>query len=90
MIKEVRKDIIYETFPSRELMIKSILELVSCGKADSIIHKGNPNDIGYKKIKNILTGKPSAKISPDTIKNQYKSIVESSENRQFCIIYKNK
>lgn len=85
---ELKDKVVYETFTSKKELQNKILSMIIKSRTDKILYKGNPNDIDYKLMKKILLVDYTQKIDPEIIKNRYISIVESTEERNFCLIYK--
>jgi len=87
---ELKENMVYESFLSKKDMMEKILKMVLDSKTDKIIYKGNPTDINYKMMKKVLLKDYTKKIEPEKVRDMYKEIVDSTENRNFCIIYKEK
>jgi hypothetical protein len=87
---ELKENVVFESFDSKKDMMQKILDMILDSKTDKIIYKGNPNDINYKMMKKVLLKDYAKKIEPDEVRNMYNEIVDSTDNRKFCIIYKEK
>jgi len=87
---ELKENVVFESFDSKKDMMQKILDMILDSKTDKIIYKGNPNDINYKMMKKVLLKDYGKKIEPDVVRNMYNEIVDSTDNRKFCIIYKEK
>mgnify|MGYP001359603811 CR=1 FL=1 len=87
---ELKENVVYESFGSKKDMMEKILNMILDSKTDKIIYKGNPTEINYKMMKKVLLKDYTKKIEPDKVRDMYKEVVESTENRNFCIIYKEK
>ena len=87
---ELKENVVYESFKSRKDMMEKILNMILDSKTDKIIYKGDPNGINYKMMKKVLLKDYTKKIEPEKVRDMYSDIVESTENRKFCIIYKEK
>ena len=87
---ELKENVVYESFGSKKEMMEKILGMIMDSKTDKIIYKGNPSDINYKMMKKVLLKDYSKKIEPEKIRTMYNEIVDSNEDRRFCIIYKEK
>lgn len=87
---ELKENVVYESFGSKKEMMQKILDMILDSKTDKIIYKGNPNDINYKMMKKVLLKDYSKKVEPEKIRNMYNDIIDSNEDRRFCIIYKEK
>ena len=87
---ELKENVVYESFDSKKDMMQKILDMILDSKTDKIIYKGNPNDINYKMMKKVLLKDYSKKIEPEKVRDMYNDIVDSSDSRKFCIIYKEK
>ena len=90
MKTELKENVIYESFESQKDMMEKILSMILNSKTDKIIYKGNPTEINYKMMKKVLLKDYTRKIEPEKIRDMYNEIVESSDNRKFCVIYKEK
>ena len=87
---ELKENVVFESFDSKKDMMQKILDMILDSKTDKIIYKGNPNDINYKMMKKVLLKDYSKKIEPEKVRDMYNDIVDSSDSRKFCIIYKEK
>jgi hypothetical protein len=87
---ELKENVVFESFDSKKDMMQKILDMILDSKTDKIIYKGNPSDINYKMMKKVLLKDYAKRIEPETVRNMYNEIVESTDNRKFCIIYKEK
>lgn len=86
---ELKCNVYYETFNTKEKLQERILSMIMISKTDKILYKGNPTDVDYKMMKKILLKNYAQKIDPEIIKEKYKKIINSSEDRKYCLIYKN-
>jgi len=87
---ELKENVVYESFKSKKELTKKILDMILDSKTDKIIYKGNPTEINYKMMKKVLLKDYTKKIEPDKVRDMYREVVDSTENRNFCIIYKEK
>lgn len=85
---ELKQNVIYESFNSKKELVEKILNMITECKTDKIIYKGDPNNINYKIMKKVLFKDYSKRIEPDKVRNIYNDIVEKTNNREFCLIYK--
>lgn len=84
----LKNKVVYETFTTKKDLQDKILSMILISKTDKILYKGDPTDIDYKLMKKVLLEDYTQKIDPEIIKNKYNSIIESTEERNFCLIYK--
>ena len=84
----LKSKVVYETFTTKKELQNKILSMIIKSKTDKILYKGNPVDIDYKLMKKVLLEDYTQKIDPEIIITKYVSIVESTEERNFCLIYK--
>ena len=84
----LKSKIVYETFTTKKELQDKILSMILKSKTDKILYKGDPCDIDYKLMKKVLIEDYTQKIDPDIVKSKYNSIIESTEERDFCLIYK--
>ncbi|MFW6243112.1 MAG: hypothetical protein ACOC2W_03040 [bacterium] len=87
---ELKENVIYESFDDRNKMMQKIFNMILESKTDKIIYKGIPNDINYKMMKKVLLKDYTKKIEPDKVRDMFSDVVKSTDNRNFCIIYKEK
>ena len=87
---ELKENVVFESFESKKDMMQKILDMILDSKTDKIIYKGNPSDINYKMMKKVLLKDYGKKIEPEKVRDMYNDIVDSTDNRKFCIIYKEK
>ena len=87
---ELKENVIYESFNTRKDLIEKIMDMITLSKTDKIIYKGNPNGINYKIMKKVLFKDYTKKIEPDEVRELYNEVIESTDNRKFCLIYKEK
>ena len=87
---ELKENVIYESFNTRKDLIEKIMDMITSSKTDKIIYKGNPNAINYKIMKKVLFKDYTKKIEPDDVRELYNEVIESTNNREFCLIYKEK
>ena len=87
---ELKENVVYESFQSKKELTKKILDMILDSKTDKIIYKGDPTEINYKMMKKVLLKDYTKKIEPDKVRDMYREVVDSTENRNFCIIYKEK
>lgn len=87
---ELKENVIYESFDTRKDMMEVILNMILDSKTDRIIYKGCPKMINYKIMKKVLLKDYTKRIDPDKVRDMYNEVIETTENREFCIIYKNK
>lgn len=87
---ELKENVIYQTFNNKHDLQETILDMILNSKTDKILYKGDPADINYKLMKKVLLKDYTQRISPDLIREQYDDIINSTEERTFCIIYKSK
>ncbi len=87
---ELKENVVYESFNSKKELTKKILDMILDSKTDKIIYKGDPTEINYKMMKKVLLKDYTKKIEPDKVRDMYREVVDSTENRNFCIIYKEK
>ena len=86
----LKENVIYETFRNKKELQERILSMIIKSNTDKILYKGDPNDIDYKLMKKVMVKKYTEKIDPEIVKLQYKDIINSQENKNYCIIYKEK
>lgn len=86
----LKENVVYETFDNKKQLQERILSMIMVSKTDKILYKGNPNDIDYKLMKKVMMKKYNEKIDPEIVKLQYKDVINSSDNKNYCIIYKEK
>ena len=86
----LKENVVYETFDNKKQLQERILSMIMVSKTDKILYKGNPNDIDYKLMKKVMMKKYNEKIDPEIVKLQYKDVINSSDNQNYCIIYKEK
>ena len=87
---ELKENVVYESFDNRKDMMQKILDMILDSKTDKIIYKGDPKNINYKMMKKVILKDYTKKIEPDKVRNMYDDIIKSTDNREFCIIYKEK
>lgn len=87
---ELKENVIYESFNTRKDLIEKIMDMITSSKTDKIIYKGNPNGINYKIMKKVLFKDYTKKIEPDEVREMYNEVIESTNSRKFCLIYKEK
>ena len=87
MVKELKENVLYESFDNKNEMFEKILTIILNDKTDKILYKGKPNEINYKLMKKVLYKDYTKKIEPDCVRKEYFDIV-SEDSREFCIIYK--
>ena len=87
---ELKENVIYESFDNKNEMMQKIFNMIVESKTDKIIYKGIPSDINYKMMKKVLLKDYTKKIEPDKVRNMFSDVVKSTNNRNFCIIYKEK
>lgn len=87
---ELKENVIYESFDDRNEMMQKIFNMILESKTDKIIYKGIPTDINYKMMKKVLLKDYTKKIEPDKVRDMFSDVVKSTNNRNFCIIYKEK
>ncbi len=90
MKTNLKENVIYETFNNKKELQEKILSMIIRSKTDKILYKGNPSDIDYKLMKKVMMKNYTDKIDPEIVKLQYKDVIESNENKNYCIIYKEK
>jgi len=84
----LKTKVVYETFTCKKELQDRILSMIIKSKTDKILYKGNPSDIDYKLMKKVLLEDYTQRIDPEEVKTKYISVVESTEERNFCLIYK--
>lgn len=87
---ELKDNIIYESFDNKNDMMQKIFNMILDSKTDKIIYKGVPYEINYKMLKKVILDDYTKKIDPDDVRNMFKEVVETTNNRNFCVIYKQK
>lgn len=87
---ELKENVIYESFDNKNEMMQKIFNMIVESKTDKIIYKGIPKEINYKMMKKVMLKDYTKKIEPDKVRNMFDDVVKSTENRNFCIIYKEK
>lgn len=85
---ELKKKVVYEAFDTKIKLQERILSMILKSNTNKILYKGDPSDIDYKLMKKVLLDDYTQKIDPEIVKERYISIVESTDNREFCLIYK--
>ena len=63
-----------------------IVNMIFDSKIDSVLYKGEPEEINYKLLKKIIP--LSGDIIPDRVRNKYKQILELTEHEPYCIVYR--
>lgn len=86
----LKENVVFESFDNKKEMMEKILAMIIDSNTDKILYKGDPTEINYKLMKKVMLKNYTQKIDPDEVKNMYSSIVDTNENRDFCIIYKDK
>jgi len=71
-------------------MMEKILQMIINSNTDKILYKGDPKDINYKLMKKVILKDYSQKIEPEIVKNMYDEVIKTDQQRDFCIIYKEK
>lgn len=84
----LKKKVMYETFKCKKELQDKILSMILKSKTDKIIYKGNPTDIDYKLMKKVLLDDYTQRIDPIEVRIKYTTVVESTEEQKFCLIYK--
>lgn len=84
----LKNKVVYETFTTKKELQDKILSMILKSKTDKILYKGDPIDIDYKLMKKVLLEDYTQKIDPEIIKNKYSSIIELTDERNYCLIYK--
>lgn len=87
---ELKSNVYYETFNTKEKLQEKILSMIMISNTDKILYKGNPTEIDYKMMKKVLLQNYTQKYDPEIIKKKYKDIINSSSDRKYCLIYKEK
>ena len=90
MKTSLKENVVYESFDNKKEMMEKILAMIINSDTDKILYKGDPNEINYKLMKKVMLKNYTQKIEPDKVRDMYKNIVENNNNRDFCIIYKDK
>lgn len=85
---ELKENVIYQTFRSKKDLQELVLSMILKSKTDKILYKGHPLDINYKLMKKVLLKDCTQRIEPDQIREMYQSVVETSREQTYCIIYK--
>lgn len=88
MIKEVRKNVVFQTFDNKYELQEKMLYFITNSKLNNIFYIGNPNDVGYKNKKRILITDVNFIIEPSIIKDKFNDLITSTGNKDYCIIYK--
>ena len=92
----IREKIVYESFKSQKQLNESILGFIEANKTDRIIFKGDPYELNYKMLRNILSGKSkdSDKIEDSPLvfngdyRGAFRKILKMTNYDPLCIIYK--
>jgi len=87
---ELKENVIYKTFNTKNDLREFILNMILNSKTDKILYKGNPRDINYKLMKKVLLKDYTQRIDPDLIKERYEELVDSCKEQRFCVIFKTK
>ena len=85
---ELKENVVYETFDNKKDLQEKILSMIIKSKTDKILYKGDPNLIDYKLMKKVMLKNYTERIDPEIVRLQYKDVVNLSENKKYCIIYK--
>jgi hypothetical protein len=88
MKKNIKENVVYESFENKKELIGKILNMIFNSKTDKIIYKGDPSLINYKLMKKVILKDYTEKVEPEKIKDIYNEIVASTDSRTFCLIYK--
>ena len=89
-VVELKENVIYESFDTRNDMMEVILNMIYQSKTDKILYKGTPLMINYKTMKKVLLKDYTKRIDPEKVRFMYDEIIKTTNNREFCLIYKNK
>lgn len=87
---KIKDNVIYESFDNKNDMMGKILQMILESHTDKILYKGDPKEINYKLMKKVILEKYTEKIDPILVKNMYEQVIQNDEQRDFCIIYKEK
>lgn len=87
---ELKDNVIYESFDNKNEMMQKIFDMIVDAKTDKIIYKGEPHEINYKMLKKVMLKDYSKKIEPEKVRDMFSEVIKTTNNRKFCIIYKEK
>lgn len=87
---KIKDNVVYESFDNKKDMMEKILNMIMDSKTDKILYKGDPKEINYKLMKKVILENYTQKIDPDIVKDMYEQVIKNDEQRDFCIIYKDK
>lgn len=86
----IKDNVVYESFDNKKDMMEKILQMIIDSNTDKILYKGDPKEINYKLMKKVILKDYSQRIEPETVKNMYEEVIKTDQQRDFCIIYKQK
>lgn len=86
MTVSLRGNILLQSFQTRTELMRVILTMISQGKTDQILFKGDVSDLGYKLMKKIVLLKGTH--TPEEVRASFSTSIESAGNAPYCLIYR--
>jgi len=82
-------DLIYVSFSDKIEYQKEIIKIITKGDAYSIVYHGKPFEVEYKVIKRLLYSDVMKKIEIKKVKDEYKTLINKSDKKDYCIFLRN-